>query len=302
MNEEDIELLLTLEKTRNITKTAEQMNLTQPALTRRIQILEQELGTRLLLRSRNGAVFTPVGEAILPRVRQIRKGFDEIRGYTNLHAGKICGKIKCGVSINYAQFCMADTIAAYSSRYPDVSLHIESSQSMNIYKRLLSRDFSLAVLRGKYKWDGICINFQKEPVYLIASAACEIADLRHMDYIHRSMEADLSRSVADWLAENDIPAHYHIHVDNIRSAIGLVEKNLGWAIVPGACLADFRGFRMPLTYQNGRALTRDTYLLCTEEYYHFPQVQLFCQEILRHGNVSEAMDRLPQGQTVPASV
>jgi len=132
MNEEDIKLLLTLQRTRNITKTTEIMNLTQPALTRRIQVLEADLGVRLLIRSRNGVIFTPEGENILPKIKELGDGFTYIREYLNVHAGKICGRLKLGASSNYAQFGMAKVVADFAGMYPDVKFHIESAQSWHV--------------------------------------------------------------------------------------------------------------------------------------------------------------------------
>lgn len=293
MNEEDVKLLLTLRRTRNITKTAELMNLTQPALTRRIQVLEEDLGTKLLVRSRNGAFFTPAGESILPKIQELEEIFTCIRESMHFHAGKISGKIRIGVSINYAQFSMAKTVAGFARQYPHVSLHIESAQSWHIYKKLLNREISMAVLRGNYKWEDVNILFNREPMYLIAREECALGELNRIHYLYRNMESSLEKSVGRWFEENGIRPRHQIYLDNIRSAISLVEEGMGWAIVPGACLDGFRGFRVPLEFQDGSPFTRDSYLLCADEYIHLPQVWLFCRAVLEHGNMPGAAEALP---------
>ena len=57
MNEQDYQLLIDLYETKNITKVADQHFLTQPALTKRLRRIEEELGSVLLVRSRKGVVF-----------------------------------------------------------------------------------------------------------------------------------------------------------------------------------------------------------------------------------------------------
>lgn len=293
MNEEDIKLLLTLQQTQNITKTSEIMNLTQPALTRRIQVLEKDLGIRLLVRSRNGAFFTPEGESILPKIKELEENFIYIREYLSSHAGKICGKLRLGVSSNYAQSGLARTVAGFTRQYPDVTLHIESAQSWHVYKRLIGKDISLAILRGKYKWDDVNILFNQEPIYLIAKSPCTLQELNSIYYIQRNMETSLKKSVFRWFDENSIRPTHRIDIDNIKFAISLVEEGMGWAIIPGACLEGFQGFRMPLQFSDGSDLTRESYLLCTSEYLRLPQTWLFCKAILKNGNVPGAMDSLP---------
>ena len=52
MDEKDYELLLDLNETKNITKTASRLYMTQPAITKRIQKMEEELSCQLFLRSK----------------------------------------------------------------------------------------------------------------------------------------------------------------------------------------------------------------------------------------------------------
>ena len=59
MDTQDIQLLMTLHRTNNITRAAEELYTTQSSVSKRIRQLEKELGIILLLRSRLGIQFTP---------------------------------------------------------------------------------------------------------------------------------------------------------------------------------------------------------------------------------------------------
>lgn len=69
MDEKDFELLCILDETGNITKAANRLYITQSALSKRIKAMEAELGTELLIRSRQGIHFTPAGEVVLKHAR-----------------------------------------------------------------------------------------------------------------------------------------------------------------------------------------------------------------------------------------
>lgn len=69
MDEKDFELLMVLGESRNITKAADKLFITQSALSKRIKNIERELGVELLLRSRQGIRFTPSGETVLMHCR-----------------------------------------------------------------------------------------------------------------------------------------------------------------------------------------------------------------------------------------
>ena len=71
MDEKDYELLLDLSETKNITKTASRLYMTQPAITKRIQKMEEELNCQLFLRSKKGVILTPSGESIIPYTNDI---------------------------------------------------------------------------------------------------------------------------------------------------------------------------------------------------------------------------------------
>ncbi|VTS14256.1 LysR family transcriptional regulator [Streptococcus pseudoporcinus] len=65
MDERDLELLVTLDETHNITHAADRLYVTQSALSKRINTLEQELNTQIMIRSRQGIRFTAQGETVL---------------------------------------------------------------------------------------------------------------------------------------------------------------------------------------------------------------------------------------------
>ena len=70
MDERDFELLKVLKETGNITHAADRLYITQSSLSKRINAIEKELNTCILLRSRQGVHFTPEGEIVLKRVSE----------------------------------------------------------------------------------------------------------------------------------------------------------------------------------------------------------------------------------------
>ena len=100
MTEQDFLLLKTLDQTRNITQTAKILHLTQPAVTRQIQMLEDELNATLLLRSRHGIRFTPEGDITLKAALDADQILIQLRQALNSAKGYICGTLHAGISMN----------------------------------------------------------------------------------------------------------------------------------------------------------------------------------------------------------
>ena len=62
----------------------------------------------------------------------------------------------------------------------------------------------------------------------------------------------------------------------------MVERGLGWGIVPEICLNDFQGHIRPLFFENGEPLIRSTYLMFTKQALELPQVRVFIELVRQH--------------------
>ena len=79
MRDFDWYVISTLQETGSITKTAELLYTTQPAITKRLQAIEQEFGCRLVMRTPKGVAFTPAGNKIVEKARIIIDTMQKIR-------------------------------------------------------------------------------------------------------------------------------------------------------------------------------------------------------------------------------
>ena len=105
-------------KTGNFTKTADRMGYTQPAVSRTLRLLEQELGFPLFVRQKNGVELTSSGQMILPYVRNLlaeekllAQQVSEIRG---IHTGRLT--IACFASVS--RVLLPHFLAAFQASYP----------------------------------------------------------------------------------------------------------------------------------------------------------------------------------------
>ena len=78
-----LKYFLEVRRTGSISLAAENLSLTQPALSQQIQLLERELGTNLFERSRRGMEPTDAAEQLAARAEMLLKGFDELKAAVN---------------------------------------------------------------------------------------------------------------------------------------------------------------------------------------------------------------------------
>lgn len=106
---------------------AARLNISQPPLSQQIQILEQQVGARLLARTNRSVSVTPAGRQFLADSRQILNQVDEAAARAlRLHQGET-GELRIGFTSS-APFIKAvsDTLSSFRQRYPDV--HIQTRE------------------------------------------------------------------------------------------------------------------------------------------------------------------------------
>lgn len=276
MDERDFELLFILKETKNITKAADLLYVTQSSLSKRISALEEELDTTLILRSRSGIVFTPEGEIVLEHTARAAEELKIMRESVNAGKGYVCGTLNAGISVNYALYRFPDILTTYRKQYPHVTTHITTGHSRKLYAQMLDDVIDIAILRGEYPWKGNRLLLEREKVCAVFHEEYKEKSLAEIPYMGRKTDAAFEREILQWLRENDLnPELRGIYVDSITTCVEMVNRGIGWAIVPEICLHDFQGIIKPLVFKNGEPFVRSTYLMYTDRAALLPQVKAF---------------------------
>ncbi len=134
MNDQDYQFLIDLYRIKNITKVAQQQFLTQPAMTKRIRRIEEELGCQIVLRSKRGVTFTAVGESIVRYCEKLQDIQSQMKNEINLSQGVVGGSLDVGSSLNYSRFRLPAVLRAFQERYPMVGIRITTGHSRNLYR------------------------------------------------------------------------------------------------------------------------------------------------------------------------
>lgn len=282
MDEKDFEILSILNETRNITRAAKQLYITQSALSKRIKAIEKELGIEMLIRSRQGIRFTPAGEAVLTHSTCAAREMELMRRHIDTMNEEICGTLNTGISINFALYKLPDILADYHKKYPKVNLQITTGQSRHLYRQMLDGSLDIAVLRGEYPWDGIQFLLSQENICLVYNQEYEGTPLS--DYLYISHKTDISQSamMTRWMHEQNLnPRTNGVCLDSITACTEMVKRGIGWGLLPEIALENFHGCKKPCTFIDGEPFIRRTYILCQREAVELPQVNAF-MEILKN--------------------
>ena len=279
MDEKDLEVLRVLIDTPNITKAARELFTTQPSLTRRIQKIEEDLGCELFARSKKGLTALPAFERLMPTLKRAAQTMEDLREEARAASGVVAGKLKLGVSINYARYTLPPLLRQYMRTYPNVSVQLSANHSPIIFSELQRCDTAVAVLRGDLPWDEGDIILSREPVCLVRSVSSLDTPLEEMPYISRRSDLGMESDYSRWRAENGLlerEQKNQLTLNDSATILALIREGLGWSLISEICITDLDGLRaQPVFFKDGTPFERTTHLLWREEASRLPQVRAF---------------------------
>ncbi len=142
---------LTVCKTRNYTRAAEELHITQPAVSQHISYLEKDYGAKLFTYHNRQLHLTKAGEllyrAFIARAHDDELLHDRIAALTahqRIH-------IKLGATLTAGQYMVAAPLAAYLKSNPDLSLSIHSGDTQTLLSQLERGDLDCAFVEGFFE-------------------------------------------------------------------------------------------------------------------------------------------------------
>src|ERR1044071_3909890 len=131
----------------NLTRAAERLFVSQPALTKQIRQLENQLGVILFTRSRAGMSLTPAGQALTARVPAVLAGLDQALREAKSAASRAARVLRVGFLAGAANEATQQIIAAFARRRPDWRAEMRAAPWTDPTAGLADGDADVALLR-----------------------------------------------------------------------------------------------------------------------------------------------------------
>ncbi|WP_108815191.1 LysR family transcriptional regulator [Loktanella sp. Alg231-35] len=144
---EHLRTFLTVAHFNSVSRAADVLNLTQPAVTSRIKSLEDALNTALFDRSTGGMRLTKRGDMLLQYATQFQQ-LSELVERNIVDSSGVDRLMRLGVSETIAQSWLPDFVGALRAAYPVLKIEISVDISINLREQLLGREIDLAILLG----------------------------------------------------------------------------------------------------------------------------------------------------------
>ena len=281
MDERDWLVLKTIAEEKSITRTAEKLYISQPAITYRLRALESEFKCKIVFRTSNGVMMTPQGEFLLAHAKEMLLKLRKTKERVLSIGEKISGPLRIGSSAIFATFKLPDLLRGFMEKYPDVEIFLNTGRSREVTRMLGSEEVSVAIVRGDYPWTEERIFLREENICLTSCRKLDISELPDVPRITYGTDSSLQKMVDDWWHETFFrPSYVSMAVDTMDICRRMVKQDLGWAILPDIGMNELGEFFLSRIYwKNGEPLVRRTWLFCHNYSLELPAVKAFISYI-----------------------
>ncbi|MFZ1940803.1 MAG: selenium metabolism-associated LysR family transcriptional regulator [Terracidiphilus sp.] len=258
----------TVAEQRSFRKAAEELYLTQPAVSLQIKALEEDLGAQLFDRSGAEVRLTAVGEVLLEHARQSHELLDQAEHEIAAMGGEQAGRLTLGASTTIAQYVLPHLLGEFRQKHPRVNPTLMSGNTEHIVNAVKEQKIALGFIEGPPRTRDVRTEpFLRDELLLIVPAAHEWAEqasiaageITAAQLLMRERGSGTRRIVEMALEQHGIKRkslHVVMELDSTEAIKSAVEAGLGvgfvsrWAIAKDLRLGrsfkivEIKGLRM----------------------------------------------------------
>lgn len=279
----------------NLSRTAEELNLSQPAVSKQIQALEDLYGVLLLERSGRKLKTTEAGEALYTCAREILAVIEKTDRIMEDISASRRGKLFVGASTIPGQYILPPIFKEFKDEYPNVNISMRIADTDRIYSKVAERELDLGVVGawlGSRKVDGFKW-VEDELVVLVPShhplakePRVKLSRLTSESWIFREKGSGTRMATESLLSsfginKNDL--NIQIEVGSTAATIAAVQADLGIAMVSKFVAAKLTGSEnlTAISIEDGIA-KRDIYVIYPRQKHRRKTVDNFIYFLKNH--------------------
>ena len=227
-------------------RAADFLRISQPAVSRQVRILEDELQRPLFLRHSHGVSLTEAGRTLLERSQSILRQFDQAREDVRRGQDGLSGTVTLAVPPAAGNFLVPELTRRMGAAFPNVFLKVSAGFSVHVHEWLVRGQVDLACLHDPVPQAGFVLTpLVREEVFLVGRhGAFQRGHVRPQDLADVTLilpsRPNASRRLLDaWLARRGIRLDVRMEVDDHLIIRALLKAGLGFSLLTnGAFRAD----------------------------------------------------------------
>jgi DNA-binding transcriptional LysR family regulator len=165
----------------SFTRAAEELHMTQPAVSQYVQSLEREMGTRLLARTNKYVRLNKAGEVVYHHARQIVDLYAKMHYLVDELTNQAAGELSIGASFTYGEYILPHVVAKLLHAFPQIKPRITIGNTREIEELLLQHRLDVGIVEGGFKQDKLLIEpFSDDEMVVIAPGGHPLGNREHI--------------------------------------------------------------------------------------------------------------------------
>lgn len=251
----------------SFTAAAARLRIAQPALSRQIAALEQDLGVPVFQRGPGGVRLTPHGEILLRHADAMRVHVARAREEISAALGGHSGWVSFGTNPALGHLLFGRVAAAMVDLFPQLRISFIEGVSAGLVNALSDGTLDLALTSRPVYAPGI--EFRElftEPVYVVAGPGRTLPsevrgwdDLRGLPLVVTNQQTSMASWVEELSGQTDAELDLRYRVESSQAALDIVRRGLAFGVMPESTLREDRD-RHALDIMPMRSVTLGRYL------------------------------------------
>jgi DNA-binding transcriptional LysR family regulator len=242
---DQLRAFVTVADLRSFRQAAVELHLSPPALSRRIERLEERVGARLLDRTSRSVRLSVVGEAFVERVRSVLEDLDDaVLGVNELSSGH-SGRLTVAAVPSAACGFVPQALARLAARYPRIRLRLLDGSLQATALAVLGGQADVGIGFNDSAIPGLNVELLGEDPYKLALPAAHrwagrrsirLQDLKDEPLLSLAASSGNRALLELQLAQAGVALELTHEAGHVWTLIGMVEAGLGCALVPAMAL------------------------------------------------------------------
>lgn len=242
MNYHHIKVFYTVVKHQNISKAAEELEVTQPAISRIITTIEKENNIKLFSRSKSGVNLTAEGIMFYDMIKEPFSELEKIEEKFKYSLNFTKKTVKIGATAIALTVYLFQFIEYLKVKFPDVTFKIYTDSSNNIMKQVLNNEIDLAFVTTPIKsnFDIETFNVCELENVLVApvsyrnkiKGAVSIQELSKYPFVLLNNEMQFREHLNEYFRKNNVKINVEYELDSSSILLPFVENDCGLTFIP----------------------------------------------------------------------
>lgn len=247
MADRRLKIFHTVARLLNFTKAAEELHMTQPAVTFQIRQLEEQFNTRLFDRTHNKVTLTDVGKQVFVYADRILKLYEEMtRSITDI-TGDVSGGVSLGASTTIAEYMLPLLIGEFKAKFPDVKISLKESNTEDIVSMVERNEVDLGFVEGSVNNKNLIVEeCRVDPLVVIMPNSHPLASAKNLrvediivhPFVSREHGSGTQEAITNYVEQHGDNAFLNVcfELSSPEAIKGAVEAGMGISIASRATI------------------------------------------------------------------